>query len=40
MFVANSSAAPDGTRFLEFFQIDKNIGDAKGVVAIDHGAVR
>ncbi len=40
MFIANSSAAPDGTRFLEFFQIDKNTGDAKGIVAIDLGALR
>lgn len=24
-----------GTSFLEFFQIDKNTGDAKGIVAID-----
>jgi len=39
MFIANSSAAPDG-RFLEFFQIDKNTGDAKGIVAIDLGALR
>ena len=40
MFIANLSAAPDGTRFLEFFQIDKNTGDAKGIVAIDLGALR
>ena len=40
MFVANSSAAPDGTRFLEFFHIDKITGDAKGIVAIDLGALR
>jgi len=39
MFVANSSATPDGTRFLDFFQIDKNTGDAKGIVAIDLGAL-
>jgi len=39
MFVANSSAAHDGTRFLDFFQIDKNTGDAKGIVAIDLGAL-
>jgi hypothetical protein len=39
MFVPNSSATPDGTRFLDFFQIDKNTGDAKGSVAIDLGAL-
>ena len=39
MFVANPSATPDGTRFLDFFQIDKNTGDAKGIVAIDLGAL-
>jgi len=39
MFVANSSATPDGTRFLDFFHIDKNTGDAKGIVAIDLGAL-
>ena len=40
MFIANSSAAPDGARFLDSFQIDKNTGDAKGIVAIDLGALR
>ena len=39
MFVADSSATPDGTRFLDFFQIDKNTGDAKGIVAINLGAL-
>jgi len=39
MFVANSSATPDGTRFLDVFQIDKNTGDAKSIVAIDLGAL-
>jgi len=39
MFVANSSAAPVGTRFLDFFHIDKNTGDAEGIVAIDLGAL-
>ena len=39
MFVANSSATPDGTRFLDIFQIDKNTGDAKGIVAIDLGSL-
>ncbi len=40
MFVASSSAAPDGTRFLDFFQIDKSTGDAKGIGAIDLGALQ
>jgi hypothetical protein len=39
VFGANSSATPDGSRFLDFFQIDKNTGDAKGIVAIDLGAL-
>ena len=39
MFVANLIGDPDGTRFLDFFQIDKNTGDAKGIVAIDLGAL-
>ena len=40
MFVASWGADPEGTRFLDFFQIDKNTGDAKGIVAIDLGALR
>jgi hypothetical protein len=40
MFVANSAATPDGTRFLDFFQIDKHTGLAKGIVALDLGALR
>ena len=39
MFVAHSSATPDGTRLLDFFQIDKNAGDAKCIVTIDLGAL-
>ena len=39
LFVANVAAAPDGTRFLDFFQIDKITGDAKGIVALDLGAL-
>ena len=40
MFVASWGADPEGARFLDFFQIDKNTGDAKGIVAIDLGALR
>jgi hypothetical protein len=39
LFVASLAAAPDGTRFLEFFRIDKVTGDAKGIVAVDLGAL-
>ena len=39
MFVANSAATPAGTRFLDFFQIDKDTGNAKGIVALDLGAL-
>ena len=39
LFVANLAAAPDGTRFLDFFQIDKITGHAKGIVALDLGAL-
>jgi hypothetical protein len=39
MFVASLGATPEGTRFLDFFQIDRNTGDAKGIVAIDLGAI-
>jgi hypothetical protein len=35
LFIADWGADPAGTRFLEFFQIDKATGDPKGIVAID-----
>jgi hypothetical protein len=39
LFVANTPAAPAGTRFLDFFQHDKHTGEAKGIVAIDLGVL-
>ncbi|HLB23860.1 MAG TPA: hypothetical protein VJP07_07180 [Dehalococcoidia bacterium] len=35
MFVAGASADHLGNTFLEFFQIDKETGDGKGIVALD-----
>jgi hypothetical protein len=35
LFIADWGADPAGTRFLEFFQIDKATGEPKGIVAID-----
>jgi hypothetical protein len=37
MFVADFPADPHGTMFLNFFQVDKNTGEAKGIVAIELG---
>jgi len=34
LFPAESAAAPDGTRFLDF-QRDSRTGEAKGIVAIE-----
>lgn len=34
-FPASASADPAGRTFLEFFQIDKNTGNPKGIVALD-----
>lgn len=34
-FPASSIASPDGFSFYEFFQIDKETGEAKGIIAID-----
>ena len=34
-FPAASIASPDGFSFYEFFQIDKETGEAKGIIAID-----
>ena len=39
LFIANLPAVPQGTQFLDFFQIDKNTGEAKGIVAIDLGGL-
>jgi hypothetical protein len=35
LFIANTPAAPHGPRFVDFFQIDKQTGLAKGIVALD-----
>lgn len=35
LFPAESAAAPDGTRLLEYFQRDSRTGEAKGIVAIE-----
>jgi hypothetical protein len=34
-FPANALATPSGTRFLDFFQINKYSQEAKGIIAID-----
>jgi hypothetical protein len=35
LFPAEAVAAPDGTRFLDYFQRDKLTGDPKGIVVLD-----
>lgn len=35
LFLAEAIAAPDGTRFLDYFQRDKLTGEPKGIVAIN-----
>ena len=35
LFPAEAIAAPDGTRFLDYFQRDKLTGEPKGIVALD-----
>lgn len=35
LFPAEAAAAPDGTRYLDYFQRDKLTGDRKGIVALD-----
>lgn len=35
MFIADTPADPFGTRFVDFFQRDKETGEAKGIIAID-----
>ena len=37
LFLAHAMADPAGTRFLAFFQRDKQTGQPKGIVAIDIG---
>jgi hypothetical protein len=35
LFLADQVEAGSGSRFLEFFQIDRRTGDPKGIIAID-----
>lgn len=39
LFPATALAAEDGLSFLEFFQIDKESSDPKGIIAIDLGGL-
>jgi len=39
LFIAESSADPWGTPYLEFFQRDRTSGDPKGIVAINRGGL-
>ena len=39
LFIANATAGPAGTAFLDFLQTDKATGDLKGIVAIDLGGL-
>ena len=40
LFPASAMASGDGFSFLEFFQIDKETGNPKGIVAISLGDLR
>jgi hypothetical protein len=37
LFPANLAAEPAGTRFLDYFQRDRETGEPKGIVAVDLG---
>ena len=39
LFPADLAAEPGGTRFIDYFQRDRLTGAAKGIVAIDLGAL-
>ena len=39
LFIAESTADPWGTPYLEFFQRDRDTGDPKGIVAINLGGL-
>ena len=39
LFLADAMADPAGTRFLGFFQRDKNTGLPKGIIALDLGGL-
>ncbi|MDP6420041.1 MAG: hypothetical protein QF672_01755 [SAR202 cluster bacterium] len=40
MFPASAEAIPGGRTFFEFFQIDKDTGDPKGIIALDLGGLK
>lgn len=40
LFPADFAAEPAGMRFLDYFQRDRETGEAKGIVAIDLGGLR
>lgn len=37
LFPADRAAGPSGTRFLDYFQCDRDTGEPKGIVSIDLG---
>jgi hypothetical protein len=39
LFPAETAAEPAGTTFLDYFQRDRDTGQAKGIIAIDLGAL-
>ena len=39
LFLASTIADPQGRRFLDFFQIDKDTGAPKGILALDLGGL-
>ena len=39
LFLASAIADPQGRRFLDFFQIDKDTGAPKGILALDLGGL-
>ncbi len=39
LFISSTTADTTGTTFLSFFQIDKNAGGPKGIVALDLGGL-
>ena len=40
LFPASVSAGPGGSIFLEFFQVDKDTGQPKGIIALDLGGLK
>ena len=39
LFIADGTADPRGTLYLEFFQQDRTTGETKGIIAIDIGGL-